>query len=104
MTAYVPGTTETDLKKIVLAIQQLASGRSNAVGSVTLTTGVATTVVTDSNCAAGSVPMLVPTTANAAAEIGNGTMFISAVADGSFTVSHANAGTAGRTFLYALIG
>ena len=33
MTAYVPGITETDLKKIVLAIQQLAAGRSNAVGT-----------------------------------------------------------------------
>ena len=45
MTAYVPGITETDLKKIVLAIQQLAAGRSNAVGTVTLATGAATTVV-----------------------------------------------------------
>jgi hypothetical protein len=104
VTAYAPGITETDLKKIVLAIQQLASGRSNAVGSVTLTTGAATTAVTDRNCAAGTVPVLVPTTANAAAEIGNGTMYISAVANGSFTITHANSATTGRTFLYALHG
>ena len=44
MTAYVPGITETDLKKIILALQQLAAGRSNAVGTVTLATGSATTV------------------------------------------------------------
>ena len=68
MTAYVPGITETDLKKIVLALQQLAAGRSNAVGTVTLATGSATTVVTTANCAAGSTPMLTPATANAAAE------------------------------------
>jgi hypothetical protein len=104
MTAYVPGITETDPKKIVLAIQQLAAGRSNAVGRVTLATGAASTVVMDNNCAAGSVPVLVPTTANAAVEVGNGTMFISAVTDGSFTITHANAATASRTFLYALIG
>jgi hypothetical protein len=104
MTAYVPGITETDLKKIVLAIAQLAAGRSNAVGTVTLATSAATTLVTDKNCAAGSTPLLTPVTANAATEIGNGTMFVSAVANGSFTITHANSATTGRTFLYALIG
>jgi hypothetical protein len=104
MTAYVPGITETDLKKIVLAIQQLAAGRSNAVGTVTLKAGAASTIVTDKNCAVGSVPITVPTTASAAAEASNGTMFISAVTDGSFTITHANTATPGRTFLYAIIG
>ncbi len=104
MTAYVPGITETDLKKIVLALQQLAAGRSNAVGAVTLTTGAAATVVADKNCAAGSTPILTPASANAAAEVGNGTMFVSAVANGSFTIAHANSVTTGRTFLYAILG
>jgi hypothetical protein len=104
MTAYVPGISETDLKKIVLAIQQLAAGRSNATGSVTLATGSATTTVTTANCAAGSTPILTPTSANAATEVGNGTMFISAVTNGSFMITHANSATAGRTFLYAVLG
>lgn len=104
MTAFVPGMTETDLKKIVLAIQQLAAGRSNAVGSVTLATGAASTTVITANCAIGSVPILVPVSANAAAEVGNGTMYVSAVANGAFTITHANAATTGRTFLYAVVG
>ena len=104
MTAFVPGITETDLKKIVLAVQQLAAGRSNAVGTVTLATGSATTIVTDKNCAAGSTPLLTPTTANAATEVGNGTTYVSAVANGSFIITHANSATTGRTFLYALYG
>jgi hypothetical protein len=104
MTAYVPGITETDLKKIVLALQQLAAGRSNAVGTVTLATGVATTVVTDKNCAAGSTPLFTPATASAATEVGNGTIYVSAVANGSFTLAHASSATTGRTFLYALHG
>jgi hypothetical protein len=104
MTAFVPGITETDLKKIVLAIQQLAAGRSNAVGTVTLATGSATTVVADKNCAVGSTPLLTPTTANAATEAGNGTMYVSSIVNGSFTITHANSATAGRTFLYALHG
>lgn len=104
MTAYVPGITETDLKKIVLAIQQLAAGRSNAVGSVTLATGASSTTVATANCAAGSVPILVPASANAANEVGNGTMYVSAVANGAFTIAHANSATAGRVFLWAVVG
>lgn len=112
MTAYVPGIAETDLKKINTSLQQLASGRSNAVGTVTLATGSATTTVSVANgaisqtgiVAPGSVPILTPTTANAAAEVGNGTMYISAVAKDSFTITHANSATTGRTFSWAILG
>lgn len=104
MTAYTPGMAETDLKKIVLAIQQLAAGRSNAVGRVTLATGSSTTTVSTPNCAAGSTPILTPATANAAAEFGNGGVYVSAVANGSFTITHTDSATAGRTFLFALVG
>lgn len=104
MTAYAPGLAETDLKRIVLAIQQLAAGRSNAVGSVTLARGSSTTTVSTPNCAAGSTPILTPATANAAAELGNGTMYVSAVANGSFTITHANSATTGRAFFYAILG
>jgi hypothetical protein len=103
MTAYVPGITETDLKKSVLAIQQLAAGRSNATGSVTLATGSTITTVSTSNCAPGSTPILTPASAAAATEFGNGTIFVSAVTNGSFTITHANSATA-RTFLYAILG
>lgn len=107
MTVYVPGIAETDLKKIILAIQQLAAGRSNATGTVTLTINVATTTVTPTqtgSIAAGSTVILTPTTANAAAEVGNGTMYVSTVANGSFTITHANSATTLRTFLYAILG
>lgn len=107
MTVLVPAIGETDQKKINLSIQQLGAGRSNAVGTVTLTLNAATTTVTPTFTgivAVGSTPILTPTTANAAAEVGNGTMYVSAVANGSFTITHANSATAGRTFLYALLG
>ena len=103
MTVYVPGINESDPKKVILAIQ-LAAGRSNAVGTVTLAVSSATTTVSDKNCAAGSVPLLIPASANAATEIGNGTLYISAVTNGSFTITHSNSATSGRTFLYALLG
>ncbi|MDE5451332.1 hypothetical protein GWE18_00380 [Bradyrhizobium sp. CSA112] len=106
MVAFVPGLTETDLKKIVLAIQQLASGRSNAVGTVTLTQNSATTVVTTATgtCFTGSVPILVPTTANAATEFGAGSLYISSIGKDTFTITHVNSATASRTFLYAIHG
>jgi hypothetical protein len=104
MTAYVPGLTETDLRKIVIALQQLAAGRSNAVGSVTLATGAPSTTVTTPNCAAGSTPILTPASAVAATELGNGTIYVSAVSNGTFTITHANSATTGRTFLYAVLG
>jgi hypothetical protein len=106
MTVYVPGISETDPKKIILAIQQLAAGRSNTVGTVTLTQNSATTVVTTrtGTCAPGSVPFLIPTTANAATEFGAGTWYISSVGIDTFTVTHVNSATASRTFLYAIVG
>jgi hypothetical protein len=104
VSVYIPSRDEKDLKKIVLALQQIGAGRSNAVGTVTLATSSATTTVTDSNCASGSTPILVPTTANAATEMGNGTMYVSTVSNGSFVITHANSATTGRTFLYALLG
>jgi hypothetical protein len=61
-------------------------------------------VVADKNCAAGSTPILTPATAAAAAEFGNGTIYVSAVANGTFTIAHASSAIAGRTFLYALLG
>lgn len=104
MTAFVPSITERDLAVIIRAIQQLASGRSNAVGSFTLQTGAGSTTVADGNCASGSVVLPIPTTANAAAEVGNGTMYLSAVSNGSFTFTHANSATTGRTFKYVIVG
>lgn len=106
MTVFAPAITETDLKKITLAIQQLAAGRSNATGTVTLTQNSATTVVTTrtGTCSTGSVPILIPTTANAATEFGAGSLYISSVGVDSFTITHVNSATASRTFIYAILG
>lgn len=106
MTAYVVDQNEKDLRKIILSIQQLAAGRSNAVGSVTLTQNSATTVVTTrtGTCAPGSVPILIPTTANAATEFGAGSWYISSVGTDTFTITHVNSATASRTFLYVIVG
>lgn len=71
-----------------------------AVGSVTLTPNAGTTTVTHEAISADSAIQMTPATANAATEVGNGTMYVSAVVAGSFTITHANAATTGRTFYW----
>jgi hypothetical protein len=95
---------ERDLARIVFAVRQLTEGRSNAAGTFTLAANAASTTVPAPNCGAGSTVLPFPKTANAAAEIGNGTMFIGTVSNGSFVVTHANNAQADRTFMYVALG
>ena len=104
MTATVVQTLERDLTKFAFAIQQLAAGRSNAVGSVTLTANATETVVTGVNIGADSYPFFVPLTANAASEIGAGTMYVSARTAGSFTITHTNNAQTDRDFGFVCLG
>ena len=104
MSALVLARDEKDQRKINTAINELAKGRSNAVGTVTLVPGAASTAVPARNCGAGSVVLLSALTAHAAAEIGNGTIFVSAVRNGSFTLTHASNAQNDRTFGYVCLG
>jgi hypothetical protein len=104
MTAYVVARDEKDLKKFAQAIAQLAQGRSNAVGTVTLAPGATHTTVSSLTCASGSVILLSPVTQHAAAELAAGGCFISAVGEQTFTITHANGVQTDRTFGYVCLG
>jgi hypothetical protein len=93
-----------DARQVAAIVNRLAQGKLNCTGTTTLTPGTASTAVTDPRATATSIILLMPTTANAAAEIGNGTCFVSARAKGSFTLTHANNAQPDRTFGYAIIG
>jgi hypothetical protein len=95
-------TNETDQGKINRAIQQIEQGRLNVTGVCTLAAGTTATTVKAANCGAGSQPFLTPRTANAAAALA--TTFISTVANGSFTITHANNAQTDRTFGFACLG
>jgi len=95
---------EKDLTQITFAIQQLAEGRSNAHGSVTLTQNVGTTTVSAPTCGSGSTVLLFPETAAAATEFVAGTLRVETVSNGSFVITHVNSATAGRTFRWAAFG
>lgn len=100
----LPTPDDTNLQRTVAAIRQLAQGRSNAVGTVTLTAGATSTVVTNEYCAAGSYVFLTPLTANAAGAVATTYVTSANVGNKTFTITHANAGTTDRTFAYIALG
>ena len=101
-------TTWADMADIVRrladAVNQLGDGRSNGFGAVTLTASSATTAVTDRRVGTDAVITFMPTTANAAAEVGAGGMYVSARGAGTFTITHANNAQNDRTFAYSVQG
>lgn len=104
MAGNVPAITETRPQRLAQGIRDLFAGRSNAVGTVTLTANSATTVVSALNVGADSRVFLMATTANAAAEAGGTALRISSVGAGTFTVTHANNSQTDRTFFWGAWG
>jgi hypothetical protein len=104
MSAPQLSPSETQPYIIVNAVRQLMQGRSNAAGSATLTASAVSTNVTAPNCAPSSQVFLFPRTAHAAAELAAGSCYVSAVASGGFTLSHASNNQTDRTFSYVCLG
>lgn len=104
MAGNIPAITEKDPTRINQAIRDLFMGRSNAVGTVTLTASATTTVVAALNIGASSRVFLMPTTANAAADFASGSLYISAVASGTFTITHPNDADTDKTFFWVALG
>lgn len=90
--------------RIADSLNNAIKGKLNCTGSVTLTISSATTTLTDIRIGLYSVILLMPTTANASAEIGNGTIYFGTPGNGTVTINHANNAQADRTFTYAIIG
>jgi hypothetical protein len=94
---------EREIPKLAEALHLLTRDRDDIV---TLTPGAATTIVTDPTVTEDTVLYFDPLTASAAAEQAAGTMYVLA-ADrhlGSFTITHANAGTTDRAFRWIAAG
>ncbi len=102
MTAQVVSSDERDIRKVIFALNETTRGRSNATSTVTLTASATTTTATAVNCAEGSQVFLSPKTANAAGALA--TTYISTIANGSFTITHANNSQTDRIFGYVCLG
>jgi hypothetical protein len=91
-------------REISEVVNRMLTGGLNNRGTVTLAAGAGSTAVADPRISGASTILLWPTTANAAAELGAGTIYTSAKAKGGFTLTHANSGLTDRTFDYAILG
>jgi len=85
-------------------VNLVVDGKINAAGEVTLAASATATTVTDYRVGSESVIVFTPTTANAAAEQGGGSMYLSTRSKQSFTITHANNAQTDRTFIYIVIG
>lgn len=92
------------LHDVAIAVQRAMQGKLNNAGSVTLTANAASTDVVDERVGANSTICFTPTTSNAAAEVGNGTMYVSSKGSGTFTITHADNAQTDRDFDFLLCG
>lgn len=93
-------------RQVSAAVRLAMAGKLNAVGDFTCTANAASTVLTDSRLTINSAVIFDPTTANAAAELAAGTMYVLTANrnNETWTVTHANAASTDRTFKVLIIG
>lgn len=94
------GATEREIHQ---RINELIDGRSNANGTVTLTAGATSTVVSKATINGNAGVWLMPTTANAATALATSYASVTP-GGGSFTITHANNAQTDRTFHYLVLG
>jgi hypothetical protein len=104
MTVLVPTRYEKDITKYGDTIRQMAQGRLNCAGTVTLAAGVTTTTVKAPTVAKGTIIVLSPQTSNAASAVP--TTFISPlnITSGQFIISHSSNAQTDRSFGFIAIG
>lgn len=103
---FPPPPADPELRRQYEVLQRMRKGKLECVGEFTLTASAASTVLNDVRISPQSVIVWHARTANAAAELGNGTMYIldANMGNGTATVTHANNVQADRSFRYAVIG
>ena len=100
------GDPASHRRQIARAVNGAVAGKTNNIGEITLTESSATTTLTDTRLTYFSVVLWDPLTANAAAEMAAGTMYILTANrnNGAWTITNANNAQTDRTFRYAIIG
>ena len=100
------GSPEEHTRKVAEAVRELQEGKLRSIGTVTLAASAATTTLTDRRIGRETGVLLIPTTANASAEVGNGTIYqtYKNATKGQAVLNHANNAQTDRTFIYVLLG
>lgn len=96
-------TTETNQPRINKVVQQLMEGRSNATGTVTLSTDATSTTVTARTCGANSAIFMFPQTSIAQS---SASAYVPStdVSAGSFIVHHSSSTSTSRIFNWVALG
>lgn len=94
------------MRRMLESLNALRSGKSENVGELTLTANSASTTLADIRISPQSVLVWHARTANAAAEMAAGTMYVTDanISNGTAIITHANNAQADRSFRYAVIG
>lgn len=96
--------------RISRVLNNVMRGRTNNVGTVTLTANAVSTVVTLAKGVLSNDSAIIfdPLTANAATELYGATMYVATanrdVTNKQFTITHANNANADRSFRYIIVG
>ena len=93
-------------RKLARAVNQTLGGKMNASLNATLNASASSTTLIDARISYFSTIVPMPMTANAAAEIGNGTMYIpqATMQSGQAVIQHASNTQTDRTFRFLIIG
>lgn len=88
------------------ALKQVRKGKIECVAELTLTANAASTTFKDVRLSNQTVIAFDALTANAAAELAAGTMYVTTAnrTQGQFVITHANNAQTDRSYLVALIG
>lgn len=89
---------------IAQATEEALEGKLRSVGTVTLTASQGSTTLADLRIGAGSVILLMPTTANAAAALATTYQTVPNATKGEAVLNHANNAQTDRTFKYVVLG
>ena len=94
------------VRRVAETVNNVLDGKINTVSTVTLTASVASTTISDERIGRNTIVLMVPTTANASAEMGSGTIYqtLPNVNKGAAVINHANNAQVDRTFGRVLLG
>jgi hypothetical protein len=94
------------MRQTSTVVNTVLQGKMNNVMVVTLDANADSTTVFDGRFTNESAVDFMPTTANAAAEKGGGTLYVPEAGrvDGQLTIAHSNAPTTDRTFRIRIVG
>ena len=101
-----PPPNNPAIRRLYEVMQAMRRGKLENVTEITLTANAATSTLSFKGLSPQSVVVFDPKTANAAAELYGGTMYVLTANRGNdtWTVTHANNAQVDRTFQVAVIG